>query len=239
LHGQGDTRYLVDVLAGGAKAVYQLGCHTKPWPWGCGDGDGIPTGCGLINPDFEDFIIAGRPFGWGLALENDGHDARAALALDLAQPQHGRHALRITVPPSAQPLVIPFSSPPNPQLPWGLQLHPNLTYNISLYLRSIPPGLSVQIVNGTQVDTQPSTTVPVPGTRLEYNTIGSFNLTSEWRRYEVSIESGAAVRCGSQCTGCCSAGAVNMLAAGTSSVGYRLMLDNIVVGSRSRGVVRM
>jgi hypothetical protein len=231
---------LVDVLAGGAKAVYQLGCHAAPWPWGCGDGDGTPTGCGLINPDFEDFVIAGRSFGWGLALENDGRDARAAMALDLAQPQHGRHALRVVVPPSTEPLVIPFSSPPNPQLPWGLQLHPNLTYNISLYLRSMPPGLGVWIVNGTQMDTQPSRTVPVPGTQLEYNTIGSFNLTSAWRRYEVPIRSGAAVRCGSQCTGCCSVGALNLLALGTSSlVRYQLLVDNIVVDASAHNMIKL
>ena len=55
LHGQGDQIYIVDVLGGGEKAVYQIGCHTTPWPSGCGDSDSIPTGCGIINPDFEDF----------------------------------------------------------------------------------------------------------------------------------------------------------------------------------------
>ena len=56
LHGEGDTRYMMDVLGPSAKAVYRLGCHAQPFPWGCGDGKAMSSGgweCGLLNADVK------------------------------------------------------------------------------------------------------------------------------------------------------------------------------------------
>ena len=57
--GTGSTRFIVDWIAAGETAVYQLGCGTlpnDPLPLAAR----APTGeCGLLNPSFEHFAIAG------------------------------------------------------------------------------------------------------------------------------------------------------------------------------------
>ena len=90
--------------------VYQIGCHTAP-----NDGRWLrplaktTANCGLINPSFEAFAVAGRVLGWDFGVATTDRDGRAAMSLDTLNPKHGRHALRVVVP-TATPLVFPFTS---------------------------------------------------------------------------------------------------------------------------------
>ena len=52
----GGILYMMDVLGPSSKAVYRLGCHAQPFPWGCGDGKSMASGgweCGLLNADVK------------------------------------------------------------------------------------------------------------------------------------------------------------------------------------------
>jgi hypothetical protein len=141
----GGERSLRDVILGGATAVYRLGCEL---PMAAES----PTENLVNNPSFEDFVVAGRPSGWGLVDGNDGRDLRAGMSLDLDRPRHGRHSVRVIVPTDT-PLVVPFSAPYTGA--FGLSLAANKSYAVELWARSSgtaidnPSALMVEVLNGT------------------------------------------------------------------------------------------
>ena len=94
---------------------------------------------------------------WALVPGNDGRDRRASISLDLNQPLHGRHCLRVVVP-TATPLVVPFSLPYGGA--FGLLLQPNQRYAVTLWARAERSGrdsdsekLTLGIMNGTWSNT--------------------------------------------------------------------------------------
>lgn len=79
------------------------------------------------------------------------------MSLELNQPLHGRHCLRVVVPTDA-PLVVPFSLPYNGA--FGLPLLPNQRYAVNLWARAEPTGrssdsekLTLEVMNGTWSNT--------------------------------------------------------------------------------------
>eukprot|EP01043_Picozoa_sp_COSAG02_P006452 COSAG02_NODE_183_length_30560_cov_8.912695_25_plen_355_part_00 len=92
---------LNDAIAPNTVNVYRIGC-TVAAP---------PTENISPNPSFETPSLLGGVAGWsgGRAgwANSDGHDTRARMFLDTTRPQHGRYALRITIP-SKEPLVQPW-----------------------------------------------------------------------------------------------------------------------------------
>jgi hypothetical protein len=99
---------LSDSIAPNAVNVYRIGCSVAP-----------PAKENLSpNPSFELPSLLGGVSGWsgGRAgwWASDGHDTRARLFLDTTRPQHGRYALRFTVP-SGRPLVQPWSQQCTPE----------------------------------------------------------------------------------------------------------------------------
>jgi len=84
-----------DMIAPNSVNVYRIGCSVPP-----------PDTTNLSpNPSFEMPSLLGGISGWsgGRAgwWASDGHDLRARMFLDTTRPQHGRYALRITVPSRA------------------------------------------------------------------------------------------------------------------------------------------
>jgi hypothetical protein len=61
---EADERFLRDFVGSGETNIYQVGCHVAGWPGNCGDGFESSFNCGIANPSFEDFPIAGYPLGW-------------------------------------------------------------------------------------------------------------------------------------------------------------------------------
>lgn len=86
---------LHDMIAPNSVNIYRIGC-TLPPP----DKHNFSP-----NGDFEMHGLLGGVTGWsgGRAgwYSSDGHDLRARMFLDTTRPQHGRYALRITVPTAA------------------------------------------------------------------------------------------------------------------------------------------
>ena len=204
----------MDFVGSGETNVYQVGCHVAGWPEGCGDGFGSSFNCGIANPSFEDFPIAGFPLGWGLvygAVYNH-RDARASMMLDTSYPQHGRHALRVVVPTDA-PLVVPVSTPFAPKCGPGLQLAPHKVYNVSFFARSVPPGMALS--GGTTGASE----LPVNATMAE-------TLTGEWTEMRLVVATGAALNGGI-------AGSLALVATGAG----HLFLDNFAIATSNVSTV--
>ena len=79
--GSGDTRFILDAIGSGETVVYQIGCNTT-----------VAENCGLLNPSFEHFAMAGNPRGGGLRYANDGRDGRWAKLSLMGPLRHGRPA---------------------------------------------------------------------------------------------------------------------------------------------------
>ena len=196
--GSGDTRFILDAIGSGETVVYQIGCNTT-----------VAENCGLLNPSFEHFAMAGNPRGWGLRYANDGRDGRAAMLLDTRNAVHGRHALRV-VNPTAQPLVVPFSAPFAG--PFGFPLESNLRYTITFAARSVPAGMQLQMLSSY-----------LPEEALAATAVGNTTtLTTSWQEITVTVQAG------SGCNGRgCDAGSLHLTATGLGE----LYLDHARIGA--------
>eukprot|EP01043_Picozoa_sp_COSAG02_P032908 COSAG02_NODE_2218_length_9474_cov_25.098453_3_plen_571_part_00 len=183
--GSGDERFLLDAIGSGETVVYQIGCTTT-----------VATNCGLLNPSFEKFAIAGNPRGWGLRYSNDGRDGRATMLLDTRNAVHGRHALRV-VNPSNQTLIVPFSAPFAG--PFGFPLKAHLSYVVTFAARSVPAGMKLQMKSSYLPEDDIATSASGNTTTL----------TMSWHEITVTVQVGSA------CDGRgCDAGSLHLSATG-------------------------
>lgn len=175
--GTGDTRFIVDFIPAGETVVYKLGCGiapNDPLPLA----DRVPTGnCGLLNPDFEHYAIAGKPLGWEFGYSTSTRDGRSAMLLDTRNPKHGRHALRVTVP-TATPLFFPLSTSFFSQ---GPRIKPAAQYNISFWARAAARTGSMRVellqCGGGITTAEDRCTTPA---------VVSAVLTEDWRQVSVA-----------------------------------------------------
>ena len=84
-------------------------------------------------------------------VRSDGHDLQARMFLDTTRPQHGRNALRVTVP-STKPLQIPWSTSLAQSDVYhtdGYQLDGSTDYSVRLWARSdSPDGMKLEVLTG-------------------------------------------------------------------------------------------
>ena len=182
--GTGDTRYIIDFLHPGETVVYQIGCHTEPsddhWRQPLAP---VTTNCGMINPSFEDFSIAGRPLGWDFGSATTDRDGRSTMLLDTFNPKHGRHALRVIVP-TAVPLIFPFSSSEGHSLnPDGFVLKGGFDFSIRFWARSVRAvaGMRLDLLHRSGAEDTPD-----PGAKTG-PAVGGASLTEEWLQITVQL----------------------------------------------------
>ena len=180
---------LKDMIAPNSVNVYRIGCHLPP-----------PDKSNLSpNPDFELPSLMGGVTGWsgGRAgwWASDGHDLRARMFLDTTRPQHGRYALRITVP-SAAPLTNPWAEECAPECNAdsdGFLLAPHTTFAISVWARCDAAGpMRLELLTGHWVpDPVEYAGFHTAGTYVRNQTLATSAVNGTWQRVSASVAAAA------------------------------------------------
>lgn len=115
--------------------------------------------------------------------------------LDATRPQHGRHALRVTVP-TAAPLTTMWAQacvdsyyPKEHPVPEcnadsdGTMLPKNTRYTIELWARSDKPGMTIAILTGAwRLNATEAAAFHTVGTYVANETVASARLNGTWQR---------------------------------------------------------
>jgi hypothetical protein len=93
---------------------------------------------------------------WGLPQEKDLRDGRAAFFVDTSLPHSGRHSGRVWLPSAT---AVTMGMPGHTTNLNGAHVENNTAYEVELYARSFPPGMSIAVTLGawTTVTVVPST----------------------------------------------------------------------------------
>ena len=145
--GDQTARSFTDSIGPGQATVYRLGCAVQPAPLVAEMLSPPPPFQDLQNPSFEEFVLAGDVASWGLSKDYPYlRDGRSRVAADLSTAQHGRRALRVTVP-STSWLLVPLSIPSKAAIPGvsGLYLPASRHVKVSLWVRTPAAALKVQL----------------------------------------------------------------------------------------------
>ena len=176
---------LHDMIAPNSVNVYRIGCAVPP-----------PDPRNLSpNPSFEEPGLLGGVSGWSNGRAGwfgaDGHDLRARMFLDTTRPQHGRYALRVTVP-SAEPLPTMWSTSSAQNDVYhtdGYQLDGNTDYFIRLWARSNNPGgMKLEVLTGHwAVNAKEQAGFHTVGTYVRNETLASAVVNSTWQRIVATV----------------------------------------------------
>jgi hypothetical protein len=182
-----------DMIAPNSVNVYRVGCRMPP-----------PDKRNYSpNPSFELPSLLGGVTGWSGGRAGwwaaDGHDLRARMFLDTTNPQHGRYALRITVP-TAEPLVQMWAQMcVGPTLLGqcnadsdGIYLAAHTTFEISLFARceraTGGAAMQLEILSGHwEQDPVEAAGFHTVGKYVRNETFASSPVNGTWRRIQASV----------------------------------------------------
>jgi len=184
-----------DMIPPNSVNVYRIGCSVPP-----------PDATNLSpNPSFEMPSLLGGISGWsgGRAgwWASDGHDLRARMFLDTTRPQHGRYALRITVPSMAplttmwsQACVDPYypkvhSKPECNADSDGMQLPKKTKFVIKLWARTDHAKvMKLEVLSGGWVvDPAEASAFHTVGKYARKETFAEANITSTWQLITATV----------------------------------------------------
>jgi hypothetical protein len=189
---------LQDTIAPYSVNVYRIGCQIPP-----------PDAKNLSpNGDFEMFGLLGGVTGWsgGRAgwYSSDGHDLRARMFLDTTRPQHGRYALRVTVP-TVTPLTTGWSQAcidsyyPKVHKEAecnagsdGTQLVKGTRFTITLWARSDGPDMQVSVLSGAWlVNATELLDFHMVGSYVRNETFVTATVNGTWQRLSARVAASA------------------------------------------------